>query len=83
MKITYGSELPGPLWIQMAVQYKKPFAGIQGHILNLLHTQAAEPEEKKGNILLTSTHSSIMLTSGNNTGFRLSANKTKHWAPCS
>jgi len=47
MKITYGSELAGPLWIQMAVQYKKPFAGIQGCILNLLHTQATEPEETK------------------------------------
>lgn len=47
MKITYGSELAGPLWIQTAVQDTKPFAGIQGHILNLLHMQAAEPEEKK------------------------------------
>lgn len=47
MKITYVSELAGPLWIQMAVQYKKPFAGIQGHILNLLHMRAAEPEEKR------------------------------------
>lgn len=47
MKITYGSALAGPPWIQMGVRYKKSFAGIQGHILNLLHTQAAEPEEKE------------------------------------
>lgn len=47
MKITYGSEPAGSLWIQMAFQYKKSSAGIQGHILNLLHMQAAEPEGKK------------------------------------
>lgn len=47
MKITYSSEPAGPPWIQMAFQYKKPSAGIQGHILNLLHMQAAEPEGGK------------------------------------
>lgn len=47
MKTTYGSESACPLWIQMAFLYKKPSAGIQGHILNLLHMQAAEPEGKK------------------------------------
>lgn len=47
MKTTYSSEPAGPLWIQMVFLYKKPSAGIQGHILNLLHMQAAEPEGKK------------------------------------
>lgn len=64
----------------MVLQYKKPFAGIQGHILNL-HAQAAEPEEKrKRKWSLTSTHSSIMLASGNDTWFRLCAYERKHWA---
>lgn len=61
----------------MVLQYKKPFAGIQGHILNL-HTQAAEPKGKrKRKWSLTS----IMLASGNDTRFRLRAYERKHWAP--